>query len=713
MADPILDLIHPVDKTEPFRVEINGTNSSPDVLSLINPIGAETADVQAKPVNAPYASGQQAPGALRGLMSVINGPAMGFGDEILGGIGGAYDYLTQPSLSMSDLVLNKHQKTFSELYKENRDYVRGAQDTERENNPWTTGLTQAAASAPLMAVKLGALLEKAPAAVQGAAKVLFGDSSGIGSVMNLGQRSMRAGVSGGTSGAINGAGNSTAEDLSGVIDDSLIGGGTGMALGGALPTVAAVTGAPVKAAITQASSRLSDSFAADMARRKLAEMLVRDGRGTVVQDGLSNPVNQAIARFGKLGPDAVIADSAGANTRQLLDTLATLPGKTKDAVENFTHARMAGSANRMITAADSALDNNGQRLMSTVDSLIEQRTAAAKPLYDQVRQISVAPSPNLQSIISAADELGATGVAKKMAKADRVPFSLDANAPTQWSMGDLDQVKKGLDTMIDGQRDSVTGKLTALGSSYAKLKSDLVSELDNATTDPKTGQSVYKAARDAFAGPSALVDAANSGRASLSQKGDVITKLTSGFSESEKEAFRVGAFEALRDKVGSSQAGRTEVQNMWQNPGLQEKLKAIFGSERAFREFAADTASEARLKLLNKTGQGSQTAARAAGAADMVDVGAGVDALGHAASGNVVGALGKAKNFFESIATPEPVRDQIGRLLLQGGSGAMQEFDHLLPITRMLNQGASTKAQVLGGVLANQQNSLPWFNPQP
>jgi hypothetical protein len=95
----------------------------------------------------------------------------------------------------------------------------------------------------------------------------------------------------------------------------------------------------------------------------------------------------------------------------------------------------------------------------------------------------------------------------------------------------------------------------------------------------------------------------------------------------------------------------------------------------------------------------------------MNDVEAGVDAIGQAAGGNMIGAIGKAKKFFTSIGTPEPVRDQLGKLLLQGGPGAGEEFSRLLPITQLLNQDASTKAKALGGILATQQANLPWFRP--
>ena len=39
-------------------------------------------------VNKAKAEGANAPGAVRGLISVLQGPTLGFADEILGGVGG-------------------------------------------------------------------------------------------------------------------------------------------------------------------------------------------------------------------------------------------------------------------------------------------------------------------------------------------------------------------------------------------------------------------------------------------------------------------------------------------------------------------------------------------------------------------------------------------------------------------------------------------------
>ena len=151
-----------------------------------------------------YKAGRNALPEFRGLMNVAQGPLMGFADEAYGGIaGGARTLFGKGS--------------FSDNYAAERDFARGASDDVQENSPWTAGITQAMASAPLAVLKpfsvaLGGLrnmvspMAAVPAAqtavtgllskTLGAAKTGFGYgavngvgkvASGVGSMLRLAQ----------------------------------------------------------------------------------------------------------------------------------------------------------------------------------------------------------------------------------------------------------------------------------------------------------------------------------------------------------------------------------------------------------------------------------------------------------------------------------------------------------------------------------------------
>lgn len=635
-----------------------------------------------------YEKGKQAPGALQGLASAINGPLMGFGDEIIGG-----------GQALVDKLLGA-PGTLAENYHQRRDYIRGMQDAQKQENPILTGVTQMAASAPLMLLNPG------------------GAAAGAARTTGIVGNTLRAGATGAAYGAVGGAGNSKADTLGGLAADTGIGAATGAALGGAAVPVAAGMGSAGQTVM----SRLSAAAAQAHANEKVAQALSRDARGTVFTSGQANPMDQILARQNKLGPEATITDAAGKNTNQLLDTLATVPGQAKDAVAQLQHQRTATIGDRLRTAADDALGTNGQRLSDTVQNLVATRQAAAAPLYQRLGQIDVTPTPELSSIVQAADQLGAVRIARDIATATRVPFSIDTaqqggsglmntQTPPQWNMHQLDLVKQGLDQLLQSPKAvSADGRLTPLGAALQRLNTDLKGQLDQLTFDPRTGESLYYTARNAFAGPSAMIDAANRGRMALSRDESTISDTVRGMTQGELDSFRVGAFEALRNKLGT-QGGQTNIMNMWKEPSTREKLQAIFGDERSFREFAAAASRESVMKRIQSVGNGSQTAARAAGMGDL-DVSALGDlgaAVGNAKTGNILGALGSVKNAWTRVGTPEPVRNEMARILLSRGPEAQQNLGNMRDLIQQISERNASRADnagFIGSQLGNRLSTL-------
>lgn len=545
----------------------------------------------------------------KALLATMQGPTFGFGDEIIGGIVGGAKTLF-------------NDKPLRQNYEETRDAVRSVVKQQERDEPVRTAASQLLTSM----------------AVGGPFARLLPAGTGL-----AGQAATAGGV-GMVSGALNALGDSQAKDASGLAGDAGVGAGIGLAMGGLGVPLMRSAGAAGQAI----ASNFSDSAALQYARQKVAEAFARDQRTP----------QQAVTRLDRLGTEATVADVGGQNTRQLLDTLAVLPGRTKDQVETVIRNRQASRADRMIDAAESASGTGGLRLSTEMNDWMAQREAAAGPLYERVTRMTVRPNASLMATIDAADQLGATQLGQKMAIARQQPWTLDTTGNQPYSMRDLDNLKKGLDQLVSKET-KPDGRLTPLGASYDDLRRDLIKKLDQSTM----GQ--YKAARDAFAGPSAIMDAANAGRNALTKDDATIKTMQAGMSLSEKDAFALGAFEALRAKLGA-RAGQAQMMELWREKGMQEKLKAIFGSERAYREFAASVAKERQLKQLETVGRGSQTAARMYGAGDldMPAIQAAGQVVGNVSAMNVPGVLQSGANLWNRVKLPEPVRDQMGQILL-------------------------------------------------
>ncbi len=654
------------------------------------PVSSAPEQTTAKPKEA------NKPSAVAGIVSAMQGPTLGFYDEMVGATGAAVE-------SIGNLTPWGTGRSAGEAYRHHRDAARASADAYVKENPVLGHVERAVASIPAALV--------APA----------GQVAKTGGAMLSQAAKVGAGY-----GAVAGAGDSRSTDAQGMTKDIAAGAVGGAVLGPVVAgglTAAGVVAKGIAGQVAKAAegTRFADTVAklgitpaANQAARteaaqKIAQAIERDAGG---RGELTNPMDVIAARQSKLGPEATIADAGGQNTRQLLDTLATLPGKTKDVTERLIHGRQAGRADRLIGAAESGLGTNGARLPQTLEALDAARKEAASPLYDKVRQTTLAVDPVLDSILERASN--AFGIAKQLAKVNGQKFNLDEATPglntllntrqqKAVPLSQLDTLKRSLYDIEQGHINPETGRLSELGNAYKDLRRELVAKIDSLTTD-QSGASFYKAARDAYAGPTELRAAANLGNQAMSKDAWKISQITEGMSPSELEAFRIGAFESLRKKLGT-EGGQTQILKMWKEPATSEKLRELFGDQKSFRQFAADVAKEARLKRLESVGRGSQTASRAAGFGDLDT--AAINEAGNAArsavTGNVTGLVNSAAQAWNKASTPEPVRDEIGRLLTAKGEQGAKNLNEIRGIVAQILEERAKRAAQAGALSGSQQ----------
>ena len=596
----------------------------------------------------------------RFAMSSAQGPLLGFADELAG-------------LVQAPFIATQNE-SFADAYKRGRDVYRAGVESFEQEQPIGSAVFQGVASLPLGMVSLGKQI--APQ---------------VGPVM-------RSVGSGGLFGAVSGAGG--AQTMQDVPEEALKSGVTSAVLGGgteatmkAVRPVASIVKTQAGRAIPEGIRGLVGGSSTDVARRRVAQAMLRDG---------ASP-DQVAARMSKLGDDAILAEAAGYNTRDLLDTMATLPGRTKNYTEDLIRQRQSQRGGRIATSAQQQLSPTGARLADSVESLITKRDVDATPLYERLKTVNIQLDDDLKNILDASQKLGAFARAEKISTGLREPFSLkDFKKATDVSMNDLDKVKRGLDDLISSK--SATndrGEINEFGRSVVKLKQDFLKRLDDATIDPDTGASLYKSARNAYAGPSALISAAELGRTVLNKPAATIRTMVKDMSDSELESFRVGAYEGLRDLAGT-QSGQTRLLNMWKEPATQERLKEIFPSERAYREFASSVAAEARKKEIQSVGRGSQTAGREARVEDVgVETLKDTANLAAAAKTMDVGSLiNMLSNSMKRTSVPEPVRDEIGRILMSRATSA-DEVKILRSVIDKMKKEQDAQA-VTSGIIGSQ-----------
>ena len=439
--------------------------------------------------------------------------------------------------------------------------------------------------------------------------------------------------------------------------------------------------------------------AAEAAKLKLAELLSKSGVGNVFQTGGANPLAQVEAKLASTGPEGTIAVAGRGRTLSALDTLATLPGQAKDLVEQFIHNQQARRASRLVTAADEALGTGGKSFTGAIGELIDQKKAAAEPLYNQLKGVSFRVDDELASIIQASKS--AHGSAELLAELKRAtPIDISKiKAGDDVPLDTLDKVKQALYVLeINSKGDF--NKPTPISSAYSDLRVALTNKLKDLSPKDKNG-SIYEQALDAFAGPSQLETAIRVGRDAMKKDAIAVADATKGMTQSELDAYRIGVLQALKDKVGT-EGGQTSLLKFWKEPKTSGVLKETFGND--YKQFAADVLRESRLKTIESVGRGSQTASRLAAIEDdnLSNVVQAGQAGAAAAGGNPFPALGTLSKMITKASTPEATRNELAKLLLQQGPMATRTIQQLPAQVRAYNEKLANQA-ALANALAQQQ----------
>lgn len=490
-------------------------------------------------------------------------------------------------------------------------------------------------------------------------------------------------------GAISGAG--AAEE-----GERLAGAGQGAIIGTGIGGGANVAGRAIRSGIINpAMSRLPEgamgmvpetaggyNVRPDYARERLAELLERDAQARIMTG--VEPGQEAVmsaARLRKLGPQAPIATSGG-NTLAEIDMLANLPGSAGRQL-TMQQRRIAADRGGAITETAERATGVTRSAEDELTDLAKRQADAAGPLYNKLRSATFPVDDELQSILGRARlDLGAAQrtatrrgepqvALRQLKQGDQLPFAA------------ADQLKRSLwDKAQTARRKGSNNEAADLD----RLRLDLVKKLDSLSPD-------YAKARETFAGFAELETAVDLGRTALSETSESLSKLTKEMTPSELEAFRVGAVDSLR-QVAGSQAGQTRLLNMYKEPELKGKLRAIFGND--FREFQRMILSQEELKKLERVGGGSQTFKRLAQAQDQKDTFDFVQASQAAA--NPVGFVQGLQQKATQYGMPEQQRNKLARLLMLRDQPAQDELQNMQEYMRRRAMGQALGRQTSGRV---------------
>jgi hypothetical protein len=407
----------------------------------------------------------------------------------------------------------------------------------------------------------------------------------------------RAALIGGSTGAATGA-LTTEGDAIDRLTGAGIGAGVGMAAGLAGQPGAELLGFGARKGYEGAAAVVNTLKNQSLARSNPQEQADRLVARAFLQD------NIGLGNVPAPLPGQGMVNLGGENVKGLGRLATVAPGQARQTAADFFETQSAGAIDR---AADSLQGLSNRGYYGTLEVLDKSREAAAAPLYKAAREKGAAGvwNDHLSEIIKR-PSLSKAWARAQIIAADRgepLPqiFEMDAagNIVGMRQVPDMkawDYIKRGLDDVIAGHKNQTTGKIeTDAGRGVVALKREMLEELDALIPE-------YRAAREAYSGPSHSIEMVEKGRDFWKAKGDPADAIREfeNLSAADKDYVRIGIVrDALKDIGNTTDTGSAYVR-LFSTPNRRALLQKVFPDRESFERFAKQMQAEKEMLAANR-----------------------------------------------------------------------------------------------------------------
>lgn len=421
--------------------------------------------------------------------------------------------------------------------------------------------------------------------------------------------------------------------------------------------------------------------AAKRAQEKLLEAIYRD---QLTPRKVSGEIFRTRAAEKPLG----IVDVAGENVRSLGDIAQKYPGTSQQFVRKELQERAAGQSERIKADINKYLAEFQDPFEFSAQVAARQKETSA-PLYQAAYQFGEVTDPVVLDFLKLPQFKKGVKQAEELLQAEgrlAADGKLDLAAPT---VETLDQVKRGLDRLIEAETDKVTGKVTQLGKVYVQKKNEFLSALDDAV--PEYGQ-----ARKAFAGDAEILDATRKGQEFLKLSPAQAQREFKSLSPSEAEAYRIGAIDSLKQKIETAKDTADVRKRIFGSKAERDRIRVLFPDDESFSAFERNMNLEAAMRTTQEKVLGnSATVARQLAAQGLEAEPGFISQI--IEQGPIRGALGYVRAQGQGVAGQ--TADELGKLLFKLGDprANVQALRELDAYERLLLEQAARRAAGAAG----------------
>lgn len=612
----------------------------------------------------------------------LGGTLYGLGVGTDGGEGGFLERFRQYKAGAEDV------RPWSERYQTALESQRGALETARQEDPWTTGLGELAGG--LATGGVGAARAVAGQGIGRGAARLAGTGAGIGGAAGYGMSE----------------GDPLAAVASGEPEDikrefveagkaAAVGAGIGAAGGAVVPGLSAA-GRGVARLVSRpftGKKRLTEA-----GRRQVAEAIQQD-----IDAGFTT-LDQAKQELAST-PGMTLAD-LGPSVQALTENIATTPTAGGRVITQGLKERAFGQYDRVMPELSKALGRGGEPSMFKhhLQEIAQGAKTAADPLYKEAYSTPVRVTRRMNDILQAT-KTGKVG----MRQANALATELQRKVPAIGKLGTMASTER-LDLIIQSMDDHVNKLFTSGNAKLGRAAKNLRDEFREAVY---VANPTLREARQTWAGYAKSEEALKNGRQIFSDKFDFDANDLARLSEGERTYFRVGVLKEIEKRMAHKIDTADITQDLLHRRSTRDALRVGFGSEEAFENVMDLLGREAKMQetFRNATGN-SRTALRLAQGTDFGEkmaalAGYGVSlSTGMGIPPSIGGYL--AKKGYQATGIGDRARagyEQIARkqadMLMGSDLGKVMAPNQM---GGLLNTGAPvTPARMLGGLLSTGQ----------
>lgn len=299
-------------------------------------------------------------------------------------------------------------------------------------------------------------------------------------------------------------------------------------------------------------------------------------------------------RFGRLGVPTMPLDF-DPNLRATAETAMTHGGADAVDMMDRLKERQAGARARTLEQVNKGLkpDDYFDKEREIKEKLYGDRTknieSESAPLYRAAEsQYPAVTSAQLGKLMDTPTGKKAVKNAMQTMKDRNKPIGKVnpvTGAVMKPSLEFLNQVKIEMDNLVGAAK--TKGK-DAKARDIGNLRTSFRNELDTATTDPATGASPYKNARETYESRKAHLDALQEGREKFSRmQPQEVAQRVAQMNFEQKDAFRTGVSQSISQMLNTPSTDINAAKRLVGSPAMQAKLQALFDTPHEFAVFKA------------------------------------------------------------------------------------------------------------------------------